>query len=124
MNITGIQQTRELVIFVCRVIRGVEKALADKKITTFEGIKIAVANAGEAITAAKGITEVPKEIENLQPEEVDALHGDCVLELQIPDNLESRGKFNMIFNLIRNICRFCNDWYNFKHVPHSPEQPT
>ena len=67
-------ETAEIFLFINGVIQGVDKANDDDdKVSVPEGIFLGLSLSGEAIDAIKGLKNIPSELVDLTPGEVEAL---------------------------------------------------
>jgi hypothetical protein len=68
-----VQNTTELLDFTITVLKDVNAAKADGKISLMEIIQLAIKDASPAIKAAVGADQVPAELKDLSPDEVKLL---------------------------------------------------
>ena len=118
MNTVGVQQTKELLVAVGAIARDVMAANADGKVTKLEIAKMVLGNAAEVFAACSGISEVAKELADIQPEEMDELYAAVMGELQWPEHSTNRDLYNIIFNLTFHIV---NSWRLIQNTVHPPK---
>lgn len=97
MTSKGITETRDLLIAIGGLVRGGIEANADGKVSVWEGVKLGLSNLGPVIEACSGISEVPAELMDLQPEELDALYPDVMVALGWSTLEQARNIFDTLF---------------------------
>ncbi len=118
MNSKGITQTRDLCVAVGSIVSDALAANEDGNISKMEGVKLAFNNLSEVIAACSGIAEVPAELADIQPEEMDELYHATMTELQWPEHSINRDVFNIIFNLVWHAV---NSWRLLQNTLNPPK---
>lgn len=95
----GIIQLTELCVAIAAMIRAaMDTKESGKKLTTWGIIKILWKNRVKLIAASGGIDEIPAELADIQPEEMDVIYWAVILELKLPEHSIPRDVFNLFFN--------------------------
>lgn len=115
----SIQQTAELLAFIAGVVKDTVDAHAkDGKVSVWDATKIAIANLRTGMDAFQGIKDVPKELADISPEEMDVLYHTVMEQLQWPDRMVSRDLFDANYNFLR-VC--VQHWLVVKNTLHPPK---
>lgn len=99
----SVTQTTQLAVCLAALIASGLAANADGRITKLEGLGIVVSNAGKMIEAAKGITEIPEELKDLQPHEWEEIYFAVLTELNLENDNDARLKIGRVYDLLRQI---------------------
>lgn len=113
----SIVETKELVIFACRLAKGIVDANADGHLSKWEEIKLLFHHAGSAVAAFKGIDLIPGELKALDSEELDELYAAVLEELNLPDHSTSRLLFTATVNFLDVCIQYYHDVRNTLHPP-------
>lgn len=97
----SITETKEAAVAVAALIADGLKANADGKISIIEATTILLGNAGAALTAVKGIGQVPAELKDLDAQEFDELYFAVLEALEWENNQAARVVVGSIYDLIR-----------------------
>jgi len=100
MNDKSVKNTTELLAVIASVWRSALDAKADGEITKMEAMQMVLKNVVGIVTAFDGIAEIPGEIKDLHPEEMDILYKSVMDELCWPEHSTNRDVFNIFFNLL------------------------
>lgn len=113
----SIAETKELVVFACRLTKGIIDANADGHLSKWEEIKLLFHNAGSAVSAFKGIDLIPGELKALDSEELDELYTAVLTELKLPDHSTSKLLFTATVNFLDVCIQYYHDVHNTIHPP-------
>lgn len=115
---TGIQQTSEAISAAAGVADDARKAWSDdQEISVWEIAKIIGGNARELITAFVGCSEIPAELADADPDELDQCYWAFIRKFDIPDNTQSRDLFNNDYNGVRSVLAWWRTRQNILNPP-------
>ncbi len=98
---TGTKNLTEAVVCVAGLVDDCFKAyLNDKKISVWEVTTIIGGNLTASVAAFAGITEIPSELADLTPEELDEMYSPVMERLQWTDYETGKNIFDSLFNWV------------------------
>lgn len=117
-------QTTELLVAVAKLTADFIKAKQDDgKIGPLESMKLLLNNAGDLVAGVSGVQEIPAELKDLTPEELDLLRTNVLSALRWAPTPGALAQFDLIYELARHILYVIRQMSNFLAPPKAEVDP-
>lgn len=118
MNKISTKELKELLVAVAKLVASYNRAKADDgKVGALEAVRLIMGNASDLISGVTGVQEVPKELKDITPEELDELRFAVCAALEWAPTPGALAQFDLVYDLVRHILHVVREMANFVKPP-------